>query len=225
MKLQENQQKRLVPKFDDDENKKLNNNIKKLVYEITQKLKECEQNIKQLINENSENDIDNQIKLNMQQTIFSKLSDFTKKFKLNQEIYSKKYKELVGEDDPTYDTTSVLDKNNLNNDNNNKMNNFLMTDVDNTVLRKRDNELNNLLNSVNDLAAIFKDMQTLVMEQGSILDRIDYNIDLAADNVVHAKKSVVKAEQYQKKNCFRNVIIVLLVVIFIEAIMLILKFI
>ena len=93
MKLQENQQKRLVPKFDDDENKKLNNNIKKLVYEITQKLKECEQNIKQLINENSENEIDNQIKLNMQQTIFSKLSDFTKKFKLNQEIYSKKYKE------------------------------------------------------------------------------------------------------------------------------------
>ena len=160
----------------------------------------------------------------MQQTIYSKISEFTKKFKLNQELYAKKYKELVGEDDPTYDISSTADKNNINTDNN-KINNFLMTDVDNQVLRKRDNELNNLLSNVNDLAGIFKDMQTLVMEQGSILDRIDYNIELAADNVVHAKKSVVKAEKYQKKNCFRNVIIVLLVVIFIEAVFIIFKFI
>ena len=34
----------------------------------------------------------------MKQSIFSKLSEFTKKFKLNQEIYMNKYKELVGED-------------------------------------------------------------------------------------------------------------------------------
>ena len=87
------------------------------------------------------------------------------------------------------------------------------------------NELNQLLNSVNDLAQIFKDMQSLVMEQGSILDRIDYNIDIAASNITTGKKSLVKANEYHKNNCFRNVIIVLIVCIFIEALLLIFKFI
>ena len=92
------------------------------------------------------------------------------------------------------------------------------------MLKKRDNELNQLLNSVNDLAGIFKDMQVLVMEQGSILDRIDYNIDIASTNVVKGKNSLIKANDYHKNNCFRNIIIVLLVCIFIEAFMLIFKF-
>ena len=157
----------------------------------------------------------------MQQTVYKKITDFTKKFKLNQEIYMKKYKELVGEEDPTYDINSTLKEEN----NDNNINNFLMTDNSNLALQRRDNELNLLLNSVNDLAQIFKDMQTLVMEQGSILDRIDYNIDIASENVSTGKKSIVKANEYQKKNCFRNVIIVLIVCIFIEAILIIFKFI
>ena len=157
----------------------------------------------------------------MQQTVYKKITDFTKKFKLNQEIYTKKYKELVGEEDPTYDINSNLKEEK----NDNNINNFLMTDNSNLALQRRDNELNQLLNSVNDLAQIFKDMQTLVMEQGSILDRIDYNIDIASTNVTRGKKSIVKANEYQKKNCFRNVIIVLIVCIFIEAIMIIFKFI
>ena len=158
----------------------------------------------------------------MQQTLYKNISIFTKKFKLNQEIYAKKYKELVFEEDPTYEINSS--KKEENNENNN-INNFLMTDNSDIALQRRDNELNALLNSVNDLAEIFKDMQTLVMEQGSILDRIDYNIDIASSNVSSGKKSIVKANEYQKSNCFRNVIIVLLVCIFIEAFLLIFKFI
>ena len=106
-----------------------------------------------------------------------------------------------------------------------KNDNFFMMDNSKQVLKKRDTELNKLLNSVNDLAGIFKDMQVLVMEQGSILDRIDYNIDIAASNVSSGKKSIEKADKYHKNNCFRNVIIVLIVCIFIEAFMLIFKFI
>ena len=100
-----------------------------------------------------------------------------------------------------------------------------MTDNSYLALEKRDNELNQLLNSVSDLAEIFKDMQSLVMEQVSILDRIDYNIDIASTNVIIGKKSIVKANDYHKKNCFRNVIIILLICIFIEAFLLMFKFI
>ena len=219
--LQSEQQKRLVIKFD-DEDKKLNKNIAKIVHEISQQLSICEKKIKELVKQNIDNDTDNIIKINMQHTIIQKITDFTKKFKINQELYKKKYKELVGEDDPTYEINESLRKDN--NDSNN-FENFLMTDNINQNLQNRDNELNQLLNSVNDLAQIFKDMQSLVMEQGSILDRIDYNIDIAATNVTTGKKSLVKANEYHKNNCFRNVIIVLIVCIFIEALLLIFKFI
>ena len=206
--------------FDEGENKKLNKNIAKIVNEITENIHSYENNVKEFVKQGIESNAHSVIKVNMQQTLYKNFSDFTKKFKINQEIYKKKYKELVGEEDPTYEL-NVSNKE----ENNNNFNNFLMTDNSDLVLQRRDNELNNLLNSVNDLAQIFKDMQTLVMEQGSILDRIDYNIDIASSNVTIGKKSISKANEYQKKNCFRNVIIVLLICIFIEAFLLIFKFI
>ena len=220
--LQKEQQQRLVIKFDDQENKKQNKTIAKIVFEITNQIQLCEKKIKEFVKENIDSSTDKTIKLNMQQTLYKNITDFTRKFKLNQEIYSKKYKEFAGEEDPTYEINSTMRENEKYN---NKMDNFLMTDNSDIILQRRDNELNQLLNSVNDLAEIFKDMQSLVMEQGSILDRIDYNIDIASTNVTTGKKSIVKANEYQKKNCFRNVIIVLIVCIFVEAILLIFKFI
>jgi syntaxin 16 len=210
-----------VIKFDDEENNKLNEKIAKIVFQITQKLQEGEKIIKDFAKENIENNIHSSIKINMQQTLVKKFTEFTRKYKINQEIYMKKYKELVGEEDPTYLINSSKQENNPDS----TINNFLLTTDNNSALQQRDNQLNNLLNSVNDLAQIFKDMQTLVMEQGSILDRIDYNIDIAATNVTSGKKSIVKANEYHKNNCFRNVIVVLLVIIFIEALLIIFKFI
>ena len=220
--MQKEQQKRLVINFDDDEINKLNKNISKIIITISSQLKTGEKLIKDFSNQNIKNEIFQNIKSNMQQLLYNKFNEFTKKFKLNQEIHKKKYKELNGEEDPTYiiNTSSKID----NNDTNNTIDNFLMTTDNNLKLVKRDNELGILLNSVNDLAEIFKDMQNLVMEQGSILDRIDYNIDIASTNITSGKKSIQKADKYHKNNCFRNVIIILIVCIFIEGLLLIFKF-
>ena len=217
--LQKEQQKRLIITFDEEENNKLNKSIGKIVHEISLQLQLYERNVKELMKQNLENQVHNIIKSNLQQALVEKAKEFTRKFKLNQELYTKKYKELVGEDDPTMEANNYMKEEEQKNDN------FFMMDNSKQVLKKRDTELNKLLNSVNDLAGIFKDMQVLVMEQGSILDRIDYNIDVASTNVVKGKNSLIKANDYHKNNCFRNVIIVLLICIFIEAFMLIFKFI
>ena len=210
-----------MPKFDDQENKTLNKSIKNLVNEMTKDLKECEILIKEIINDNNEIDIDLnniQIKKNMKQNILTKLNGFTRKFKLNQELYANKFHDFGIDEDLA--NTSMRNREidlKISND-------FLSTQENNEQLRRRDNELNILLDSVNELAQLFKDMQCLVMQQGTILDRIDYNIDIASVNVTKGKKSIVKADKYQKNNCFRNVIIVLIICIFIEALLLILKF-
>lgn len=49
--------------------------------------------------------------------------------------------------------------------------------------RYKDEEIQNLVKSINDLASIFKDLSVLVIEQGTILDRIDYNVQEAKENV------------------------------------------
>ena len=201
---------------------KLNKSISKIIITISTQLKIGEKLIKDFSKQNIENSVLQNIKLNMQQLLYINFNEFTKKFKLNQEIHKNKYKELIGEEDPTFQI-NTSSKNDIS-DTNNTIDNFLMTTENNLKLVKRDNELDNLLSSVNDLAEIFKDMQSLVMEQGSILDRIDYNIDIAASNVSSGKKSIEKADKYHKNNCFRNVIIILIVCIFIEGLLLIFKF-
>ena len=197
-------------------NIELNKSIAKKISLINNQLKECENNIKQYFNNKIDDDLQERIKTNMRQTLLTNLSNFAKKYKLNQKIYSEKYKDLVGEEDPTFDMLN-------NNEKNEKKDEFLRFEEPNK-LQLRDNELSLLLNNVSELATIFKDIQNLVMEQGSILDRIDYNIENAGDNVLKSKKSLIKANEYHKNSCFRNVILALLIIIFIEVFMLIFKF-
>ena len=225
--MQEKQQQRLIPKFDDQENKKLNKSIKEISTEMTQELKQCQNILKEIIYDKEDlNDINNfselnatnvQIKQNMKQNIITKLNDFTKKFKLNQELYNNKFQDFVIDEEMANKSFSIRKNEEKNS------NDFLSTQENNDQLRRRDEDLTNLLKSVNDLAQIFKDMQTLVMEQGTILDRIDYNIDIASSNISQGKKNITKADKHMKNNCFRNVIIILIVIIFIEALLLVLK--
>ena len=221
--MQEKQQQRLIPKFDDQENKKLNKSIKDLSSEMYQQLKDCQKILKEIISDKTDeedniNISNKQIKQNMKQNIITKINDFTKKFKLNQELYNNKFQDFVIDEDMANKSFSIKKE-----EDNKNSTDFLSTQENNDQLRKRDQDLTNLLNSVNELAQIFKDMQILVMEQGTILDRIDYNIDIASNNVTQGKKNITKADKHMKNNCFRNVIIVLIVIIFIEALLLVFK--
>ena len=225
--MQEKQQQRLIPKFDDQENKKLNKSIKEISTEMTQELKQCQNILKEIIDDKEDlNDVNNfselnvtnaQIKQNMKQNLITKLNDFTKKFKLNQELYNNKFQDFVIDEEMANKSFSIRKNEEKNS------NDFLSTQENNDQLQRRDKDLTNLLKSVNELAQIFKDMQTLVMEQGTILDRIDYNIDIASNNISKGKKNITKADKHMKNNCFRNVIIILIVIIFIEALLLVLK--
>jgi len=210
--LEKLQERRVVPKFDEEENKLLNKNIKNTVSYITSQIHQCENAISSLSFLKTNCEIQKQIKDNIKLYLTSKFNNFARHFKYNQELYIRKYKELGGEDlDKIY-------KNQPNNDN------YLLKTEKIDNLKSRDSDLNQLLESMNNLTSTFKDLKNLVVEQGTILDRIDYNIDTAKDNTAKGKQHLINAENLQKNNCFRNVMLMLFLLIFFEGILMIFKF-
>lgn len=78
---------------------------------------------------------------------------------------------------------------------------LLRFEIDNTkVVEAREKEVMNIVKSIVDLNQIYKDLSNLVEEQGTVLDRIDYNIESTQTRVYEGYKQLQKAERYQRKN-------------------------
>lgn len=79
----------------------------------------------------------------------------------------------------------------------------------------RDKEILHIAQSINDLAQIFKELNVLVVEQGTILDRIDYNVEQTLVKVKDGVEELRKADDYSKKNrtmkCIFSLIFVIII--------------
>ncbi|KAG5460151.1 MAG: t-SNARE [Olpidium bornovanus] len=64
------------------------------------------------------------------------------------------------------------------------------------AITQREREINEIAKSIFQVAEIFKDMQTLVIDQGTLLDRIDYNIEQVH---VHVQGAVKELEEVRKE--------------------------
>lgn len=83
-----------------------------------------------------------------------------------------------------------------------------------TDLQTRDRELTEIANSIASLAELFKDLSVLVIDQGTILDSVEYNIEQTAAHVSEAVQELNTATRYQKSTGRRKCIFLLLLIIF-----------
>lgn len=87
---------------------------------------------------------------------------------------------------------------------------LLMIEEENTrYAQEREQEVNAIVKSIVDLNEIFKDLSQMVSDQGTVLDRIDYNIDQTSIQVQQGYKQLQKADAYHRKNRKMCAIIVL----------------
>ncbi|KAJ7770228.1 syntaxin-like t-SNARE protein TLG2 [Mycena maculata] len=90
-------------------------------------------------------------------------------------------------------------------------------------LTTRDRELTEIAKSISSLAELFKDLSVLVIDQGTLLDSVEYNIEQTAVQVQDAVRELNVATGYQKNTGRRQCIYLLLLIIFGLVVVLILK--
>jgi syntaxin 16 len=88
---------------------------------------------------------------------------------------------------------------------------------------EREREVVELVKSIEDLAALFKDLSYLVVEQGSLLDRIDFNIEETSTHVEAAVVELQRAADHQRKARSKMCILLLCILVLVMIAVVIIK--
>jgi syntaxin 16 len=95
--------------------------------------------------------------------------------------------------------------------------------INSRLADERDQEFQNILTSIKSLHEMFQDLHTLVIEQGTMLDRIDHNMTVTHERVVQGKIQLEKAAKHQEAGTFQLCVLLLVVMIIGFAIALMVK--
>jgi syntaxin 16 len=90
-------------------------------------------------------------------------------------------------------------------------------------IQSRDKEISQIAKSIEELGAIFKELAVLVIDQGTILDRIDYNMEAVVEHTKEGIQQLEKAEKSQKSARPMKCIICLLCTIAVLLLILVMK--
>lgn len=82
-----------------------------------------------------------------------------------------------------------------------------------TSITQREREIEKIAQGVIDLSNIFQELNTMVIDQGSLLDRIDYNVERTHEHVRGAERELKVATGYQRRTTKRKVILLLVLVV------------
>jgi len=92
------------------------------------------------------------------------------------------------------------------------------------LARERNEDVNKLIDNINRLNHLFKQMNDIVIEQGTIVDRIDFNIEQSVETTTRAKKELFQAEKAMRSKCGDYCIKMLVILNIVFATLLIFKY-
>ena len=230
-------QKHVLPGFDDEAVKRQEEAvIERITSDITRGFHECQRSIqsietmvKDAKNSNSVNKGDETMARNIQISLAARVQEVSAAFRKKQSAYLKKLRALEGLSSPLPERLDASQQRNPYSDPS-----LMESDLDKSfsqstiaqtaqkqrmlnsndqAIAQREREINDIARGIIELADIFKDLQTMVIDQGTMLDRIDYNVERMAVDVKKADQELVVAGGYQKKTTRRKIIFLLLLII------------
>ncbi|CAE6123156.1 unnamed protein product [Arabidopsis arenosa] len=224
--------KALMPSFGDG--KEDQHNIESLTQEITFLLKKSEKQLQRLSAAGPSED--SNVRKNVQRSLATDLQLLSMELRKKQSTYLKRLRQ---QKEDGVDLEMNLSRNRYRpeeDDFGDMLNEHQMSKIKKSeeVSVEREKEIQQasactlsmflvVVESVNDLAQIMKDLSALVIDQGTIVDRIDYNIENVATTVEDGLKQLQKAERTQRHGGMVKCASVLVILCFIMLLLLILK--
>ncbi|KAL0135694.1 t-SNARE [Mucor lusitanicus] len=226
-KLEGMHRKHLLPGFDDrtSDEAAINN----LTQQITDEFYRIKRDIQRIRVGANDSDQDDMLARNIQTSLATKVQDVSSSFRKQQSSYLQK---MQGQENRKADILG------LENDLSNEAAELLLDEdaqvgftesqlavleSNNELIDQREREVNQIAKSIHQLAEIFRDLQTLVIDQGSMLDRIDYNIEQTTVQVKEAVVQLDKGAHYQNKTRKRKLMLLLILIIMLLIVILIVK--
>ncbi|KJP87396.1 hypothetical protein AK88_02953 [Plasmodium fragile] len=203
MQLEKIKKKKIVNVLQDDQ--MIVQEIAKMCTDITVLIKNCESKIQgiawddaswgqgkdgltseQSANEQGErqekhpdpNDLIGRLKINAKKSLISQLKSISQTFHNKQQAYINEYKKISNECNDYAGDLAVVDMEDIQRA---ELTYEANNNLNGVNIASRNTDLKKISNTVIDLHHIFKELSVMLVEQGSMLDRIDYNLDLSLD--------------------------------------------
>ncbi|KAK7749923.1 t-SNARE affecting a late Golgi compartment protein 2 [Cytospora paraplurivora] len=219
-KLERLHQKHVLPGFDDEGAKKAEErDIERLTQEITKGFHECHkciQRIEQMVRESKDagtmTRAEEAMAKNIQISLAGRVQEASAGFRKKQSAYLKNPSILDSETDKSFSQStlrSTMQQKQLHSND--------------AAIMQREREIEDIAQGIIDLSDLFRDLQNIVIDQGTMLDRIDYNVERMAVDVKAADKELNVASGYQKRTTKRKIILLLILIIVGMIILLVIK--
>jgi len=226
-------QKHLLPGFGDETIKRGEESvIEQLTQEITRGFHDCQnsiQKIEMMVRDAKQqggvSQGDETMARNIQISLAARVQEASARFRKKQSTYLKKLRELEGMASPfdrsatptlnPYSDPSLMESD--------ADKSFSQTTLQQTsqklmgrndaAIMQREREINDIARGIIELSDIFRELQTMIIDQGTMLDRIDYNVEKMGTDVKVADQELKVATGYQRRTTKRKILLLLLLLV------------
>ncbi|MCJ1481708.1 hypothetical protein MMC06_001867 [Schaereria dolodes] len=242
-KLDKLHQKHILPGFDDEDVKRQEEaTIERITEEITKGFHGCQRAIQRVDvmvrdakQQGGVSKGDETMARNIQISLASRVQDVSAGFRKKQSTYLKKLRSLGGAASSLDRSSSPMqnpytDPSMVESETDKSFSQSMLQQTsqrrltgNDAAIMQREREITDIARGIIELADIFKELQTMVIDQGTMLDRIDYNVENMAVDVKAADKELIVATGYQRKTAKRKILLLLLLLVIGMSILLLVK--
>lgn len=202
--------KHLLPSFGEKDTSQLEHDIRIRSHRLTKLLHAVEQKVRNIPKqatelEPNERKVELVIRKNLQKRYATPLQELSVSFRKRQKAYLDKLKEQRESSTSKADSSmgTLIDvgdgQNTKSYDARFSETQLLTVENASALAEERTRELTRVAENVNDLATLVKDIASLVVDQGTVLDRVDYNLEDAKLKTTGAVRELHIANRYQRK--------------------------
>ena len=191
--------------------------IERINSDIVDLIRRSEAQLKDIMSFKIDKDVDNEIRKNVHYSLAIKLRDLTQQAKQKEKrlfiaiVRTHFHKEEDIENGGNFEDDFEEDDGKF------------QLKEQKRVQYARSKEIEEIVKATNDLATLFKELNVLVIEQGTILDRIDFNIEESLQHAKKGKAHLVEAKKASESTRARNVMLWLVAFIILFLVLYILK--